>query len=591
MQAVCHPEWGRNDLRRTEIRRRVTSSHPILPLSERLRPKKLDGLVGNPRARLELRQWADRWRGDELPRFRAAVLSGPPGVGKTSAALALAADMGWSVVEMNASDARNEAAIEQVAGRASISRTLFGDPGSGRAARALILLDEADCLTGRLTETPRAAPEVPPLKDFLQGRYGTIDALNAAWNLGKEAKTRPFEGWSDVPRSPGNSAWARLPAARRDIEDWRAVGKTRDLSDRGGLGAIARLVRDTRQPVVLTVNDDRVLTRYSTVFRSGVARIRFYPIRDPELAARLEEVVRSERLQVGAGVVDAIVRKARGDLRAALNDLDAVAPLPPGPAQLSVLTVRDLAADLELLTEEALTSARFYRAGEVRDRLDAPPDDLLPWIEENIPHYAPDPRHREAAFDALASADLFLNRARRQRVWGLWAYASELQTGGVSVNLHDRPVPVTRGVSFPQFLGEMGRSRSARNVRESLADKVGHRFHASHAKTRETLLPFLERIAYELRSTPKRPELTRVMQGIVRELELTEEEVGYLLDAAPDSAEVRSLREPTARASDSGGDGPEVRPSKKETDGSAREEGPVGGRKKVQRQLSDFPPG
>jgi len=442
----------------------------LLPLSERLRPRRLEDLVGNARARAELRQWADRWNTGELPRHRAAVLSGPPGVGKTTAALAIAADCGWSVVEMNASDARNESAIEQVAGRASISHTLLGESGRGRPARALILLDEADCLTGRLTETPRPVPEAPPLREFLRGRYQSIDALNAAWGIGKGSKTKPFESWTDVPRSPGNSGWARLASARRDIEEWRAVGRTRDLSDRGGLAAIVRLVRDTRQPVVLTVNDDRTLTRYSTVFRTGVARVRFYPIRDAELGDRLEQAVRSERLSVAPGVVDAIVRKSRGDLRAALNDLDAVAPLPAGPAQLAVLSVRDLTADIELLTEEALSAPRYYRSTEVRDRLDAPPDDLFPWIEENVPHFAPDAVHREAAFATLAAAELCLARARRFRVWGQWSYASELMTGGVGIALHDHPVPVHRGAAFPQYLGDMGRSRGIRAVRETLAD-------------------------------------------------------------------------------------------------------------------------
>lgn len=514
---------------------------PRLPLAERLRPEHLDDLVGNPRARAELKVWAERWRSDGPPAQRAAVLSGPPGVGKTTAALAVAADFGWSLVEMNASDARNEAAINQVAGRASITHTLTEGPARENRSRALILLDEADCLTGRLSETARATPEPVSLREYLRGRYATIETLNVAWALGASGRTKPFASWEDVPRSPGHAGWARLPAARTDLEEWRRSDRPRDLSDRGGLGAIARLVRSTRQPLVLTVNDDRSLTRYSPIFRTGVARIRFYPIRDPEMIGRLEGIVRSERLSLADGAVNAIVRRAHGDLRAALNDLDAIAPIPAGPLQLTVLGTRDVTADFALFTSEILASSRFYRSGEVRDRIDATPDDLLPWVEENIPRFAPDAVHRDEAFRTLAVAERLLARARRWRVYGLWSYASELLTGGVSLSLHDAPVPMGYGAAFPHFLSEMGRSRSVRGLRDGLIAKVGGRFHLSHRKTRELLLPFLEGIFLEARGRRTGEASRRTARAIVRELDLTPDEVGYLLDREIDSPAVRDL--------------------------------------------------
>jgi len=557
-----------------------------LPLAERLRPTRLDDIVGNPRARYELRAWAKQWEEGRIPARRAAVLSGPPGVGKTTAALALAAELGWTLVEMNASDARNEQAVEQVAGRASVSHTLDETVAGKRARHALILLDEADCLTGRLTESARSRPVPPALADFLRGRYVSIDALNAAWGLLPKGKPRAFEDWSAVPRSPGNAGWARLPAARRDIEEWRSSGRSADLSDRGGLGAITRLARSTRQPIVLTVNDDRTLTRYSTVFRTGVVRIRFYPLREGELSAFVQRVARSEQIALHPGALESIVKRSHGDVRAALNDLDAIAPLPPGPWQLTVLGFRDLAADFVALTEEALTTPRYYRSVEVQDRLDAPPDDLLPWIEENLPMFAPDAGHRDAAFRVLAVADQFLARARRARVYGLWSYASELMTGGVSLALHDGPgAGRSAGVSFPAFLGDMGRSRALRATRDSLAKKAGHRFHLSTSKSREVVLPFLERIFSAASGRGSRVEVRQRAGAIAHELELTPEEVGFLLGTEPDSRAVTEIlagSAPVAPPVRSEDEETPTRPGPTVSDGSG--EPP----KRVQRQLSDF---
>jgi len=555
-----------------------------LPLSERLRPTHLDAIVGNPRARYELRMWGEEWQAGRTPARRAAVLSGPPGVGKTTAALALAAEFGWTPVEMNASDARNESAVEQVAGRASVSHTL-GETTTGKGPRhALILLDEADCLTGRLTETPRPRPTPPSLNEFLRGRYGTVDSLNAAWGLKPKVKPRPFDDWADVPRTPGNAAWARLPAARKDLDDWRSTGRTTDLSDRGGLGAIARLVRSTRQPIVLTVNDDRSLTRYSPVFRTGVLRIRFYPVREAELSTFVERVARNEHIALHPGALDSIVKRARGDVRAALNDLDAIAPLPAGAWQLSVLGFRDLQADFVELTEDALAHPRYFRNVEVQDRLDATPDDLLPWIEENLPLFAPDARHRDAAYRVLAVAEQFLARARRARTYGLWSYASELMTGGVSLALHERPVG-GGGVAFPQFLSEMGRSRGLRAIRDSLAEKAGRRLHVSVAKGRELILPFLEGVFATAAGRGGHADVRRVAADIVRELELTSEEVGFLLGTPPDARSVTELlaRASTPTASAVAGSRESMDGSVDSTDRSLADAG-----RRVQRQLSEF---
>ncbi len=521
------------------------------PLVERMRPALPEEMVGQNAGVAELSRWADSWSDPKRPpRLRAALLEGPPGVGKTTAALAVARRRGWTVIEMNASDARNETAIQEIAGRASISMTL-GDTGAFRrpdsGGRALILLDEADCLSGRRTEEGTAAKPAPiSFREFLRTRYGSLGALARAWKLGEPGRAKPFEEWSDLPMSGGRAAWTRTPEVQRDLEDWRGAARPKDRSDRGGLGAIAELVRTTRQPVVLTVNDASPLLRYSPTFGRSVARIRFGPIAPADLRTVLARVAGRERYAVAPEALEAIVRRARGDVRAALNDLEAIAPLPAGPAQLGPLAARDRIGEFAELTEEVLSRGRLFRSVEIRERVDAPPDEIFPWIEENLPRFAPSPAAIARGFEPLARSEQFLARARRQRVWSLWSFASELMTGGVGVAIAEAGGPGATRAFFPTILAEMGRSRVPRAIRDAVAQKTGARLHASRRKSREEFLPFLERwIAPRghgaaMASAPGR------RARLAEELGLTRTELAYLAGIDEATLENEIETSPTA---------------------------------------------
>ena len=118
--------------------------------TEKYRPQTLDAVVGNPTAVNTLRSWARSWE-HGIPEVRVVVLRGPPGVGKTTSVEALAREMGWSIIEMNASDQRTGKAIEDVALRGSMFETFADDGSFTRASdggRKLIVLDEADNFYG-----------------------------------------------------------------------------------------------------------------------------------------------------------------------------------------------------------------------------------------------------------------------------------------------------------------------------------------------------------------------------------------------------------------------------------------------------------
>ncbi|MDD4300635.1 MAG: AAA family ATPase, partial [Methanomicrobium sp.] len=105
---------------------------------EKYRPQSLQDIVGNQQAVRQMMDWAKNWKTGSLP----LLLYGKPGIGKTSSAYALANDMNWEVIELNASDQRTKGIIEKIAGSTATTMSLLG------SSRKLLLLDEADNLHG-----------------------------------------------------------------------------------------------------------------------------------------------------------------------------------------------------------------------------------------------------------------------------------------------------------------------------------------------------------------------------------------------------------------------------------------------------------
>ena len=171
--------------------------------TEKYRPQTLDDVIGNPGAVSTLRQWAESWnRG--IPERRALVLIGTPGIGKTTSAEALAREMGWTIVEMNASDQRTGEAIENVAIRGSKFNTFSVDgeyQDTGKGQRKLIVLDEADNFFGNVDRG--AIPVITRLiKETLQP---VILIVNDFYELSRKcsaAKTDTIQITFQKPKAP-----------------------------------------------------------------------------------------------------------------------------------------------------------------------------------------------------------------------------------------------------------------------------------------------------------------------------------------------------------------------------------------------------
>ena len=110
--------------------------------TQKHKPQTLDEIVGNKKAKKQFYDWLKSWDCG-IPKKRASLLYGSPGVGKTVTVETIAKELNMELVEKNASDYRTADAIKRFAGLASQYSTLFGE-------KRLTLLDEVDGIAGRV---------------------------------------------------------------------------------------------------------------------------------------------------------------------------------------------------------------------------------------------------------------------------------------------------------------------------------------------------------------------------------------------------------------------------------------------------------
>jgi len=366
--------------------------------SEKYRPKTLARIAGNNKPVSDLCAWAKAWK-HGVPDKKAAILYGKPGIGKTTAAYALAHDFNWEVIELNASDQRTAAAIQKVAGSASRTAALCG-------GIRLIVLDEADNIHGN--------------------------------------------------------------------------------ADRGGAQALGKIIKDTSQPILLTAND---LYGVSQSIKNLCVPIAFRSLQSRSIIPVLNKICQNEEISCDIDVLQKIAETAHGDVRSAINDLQAVAA---GKSELHVEDVVTSSRDPRDTIFDALK--KIFKGKDIKEALNATyaidetPDDLIQWVDENLPA-----QYRGAdmtrGFAMLSRADLFLGRVQLRQNYRMWRYAGAIMSSGVAV-AKSREYPGARFMPPSQWR-RLKSTRTSRQIRDAVSEKIGLACHVSQKYARLNVLPFI----------------------------------------------------------------------------------------------------
>ena len=417
--------------------------------TEKYRPTTLSEVRGNDKARDAFAEWGRSWDDHR----KAVILHGSPGIGKTSAAHALANDMGWETVELNASDKRTGDVIERFAGRAAMNATLAGSSGKtgDRSAdrqrnRQLVILDEAD---------------------NIHGNY-----------------------------------------------------------DRGGASAITKLVKKSEQPIVLIANEFYDMSRG---LRNACKDIEFRDVSARSIVPVLRDICRREGVEYDSDALQRIAEGNGGDLRGAVNDLQAAAE---GKERVTVEDVvtgsRDRSMGIFAFLDAVLKEQSPQEALQSSYAVDETPDDLTKWIEGNVTKVY-EGEELARAYEFLANADRWLGRVRASQNYSYWRYAGDNLAAGVAASRDGTKGGWTR-FGRPQFWP------SSDKTADYVARKIAEQSGVSMDTARRDVIPFLAVMTHHC----KPRELTVAMAAAY---DLDESHVSFVTGSGESTNKVESIVE------------------------------------------------
>ncbi|KAJ1867888.1 DNA replication factor C complex subunit Rfc1 [Coemansia sp. RSA 989] len=417
--------------------------------TEKYKPTKLNELCGHKEPAKRIMQWLSWWASGDIPEKRAVLISGPPGIGKTTTAHLVAKLAGFNVLELNASETRNKSTLQSVLGSAVGNRSVL--------------------------EFDRAK----------------VKQVEADFDNEKD---------KDVLNSVQKTGGKRLLVIMDEVDGMSG-------GDRGGSAELIQIIKRSKVPIICICND-----RQSPKVRSLANHcedMRFRRPTEAQMRARLNTIAFREGLKIDQNAIGQMVQSTHNDIRQIINLMSSYALSKPSMTYLESKAFSKV--NRKEVSMSPFDAAQKYlncsdnMSMPFSEKLDLYYTDfsIMPlFIQENyidmMPNGAADSvqvlERLSGAADMIAEADVVETRLRGSQQWGLMPLHAVTSCVGPAFYARGRRNVMLR---FPGWLGQNSKGmRLDRQLRE-VQSHMRLRVAADKNEIRQSYIPAMV------------PELTR----------------------------------------------------------------------------------
>lgn len=278
-------------------------------------------------------------------------------------------------------------------------------------------------------------------------------------------------------------------------------------SDWGGITELIRLIEQTKYPIILTAND--IWKKQLSDLRKKAELIKVGEVDYKTIKDLLIHILKKENKFINSDLLTSISIKAKGDLRAAINDLQGLSEIEePSEAHIDE---RNKETDIFNALRTIFKRKPDNEMLNVYNSVNMSLDEIMLWVEENIP----EEYHGEElakAVDALSKADVFKGRIYKQQYWRFLVYENLLLSYGISAAKKTAKAGFTKYKKPTRILKIWIHNQRVKK-KKSIAEKYAKYVHIGQKRAMKEF-PLIKQIL-------KSPEVRK-------ELKLDKEEIIYL---------------------------------------------------------------